>query len=320
MMALLVFKERLRVLYGRYAAYIDTAIRFLLSLTALLVLNENIGFMAQLKGAVPVLVLSLVCAFLPYGVIAAIIGAVMLLHVSAVSLEIAGLLAAAMLLILFLYYGFQPGDSWLLILTPLAFFLNIPYAIPLLAGLSCSLVSVIPACSGVCIYYILLHVKQNAGTLVGSGEVDIAEKYGQILKGVFSNEQMVVMVLAFAVAILTVYIVKNLSVDYAWNVAVAAGVVVETVISFVGGFVFNVSFSMVNFLVGMVVSVILALLYTFFIFTVDYTRTEYVQYEDDDYCYYVKAVPKIAVSAPDIKVQKINTRKNGKKHSRQHED
>ena len=57
------------------------------------------------------------------------------------------------------------------------------------------------------------------------------------------------------------------------------------------------------------VSVVIALVYTFFAFAVDYTRTEYLQYEDDDYYYYVKAVPKIAVTARDVKVQKINTRK-----------
>ena len=50
----------------------------------------------------------------------------------------------------------------------------------------------------------------------------------------------------------------------------------------------------------------LAAVYHFFVFAVDYTRTEYVQFEDDDYYYYVKAVPKIAISLPDVKVQRFN--------------
>ena len=33
----------------------------------------------------------------------------------------------------------------------------------------------------------------------------------------------------------------------------------------------------------------------------DYTRTEKVQFEDDDYYYYVKAVPKIKVTVSDTK-------------------
>ena len=45
------------------------------------------------------------------------------------------------------------------------------------------------------------------------------------------------------------------------------------------------------------------------IFSVDYTRTEYTQFEDDDYYYYVKAVPKMNIAAPDVKVQKINSTK-----------
>ena len=49
----------------------------------------------------------------------------------------------------------------------------------------------------------------------------------------------------------------------------------------------------------------------FLFFNVDYTRTEKVQFEDDEYYYYVKAVPKISVAAPDKKVKKINTKREG---------
>ena len=59
---------------------------------------------------------------------------------------------------------------------------------------------------------------------------------------------------------------------------------------------------------GTLVSGVIAAILDFFIFAVDYNRTEYVQFEDDDYYYYVKAVPKIAVTAPDKQVKKINTR------------
>ena len=320
MMALLVFRERLRVLYGKYAAYIDTAVRFLISFSALMAVSESVGFMTRLSGPVPALVLACLCAFLPYGLDAVIVGAFTLAHISVVSLEIAVLLAVAMLLIMLLYYGFQPGDSWLLLVTPLAFFLNVPYAVPLLAGLSCSLVSVIPACSGVFFYYMIIYVRQNAGTLTGSAAVDIAEKYSSIFGNVASNEMMIAMMAAFAVGILTVYFIRNRSIDYAWYIAIAAGMVVQAAIVFIGGFAFNVPFSIVQFLVGTVFSVALALIYNFLVFAVDYSRTEYLQYEDDDYYYYVKAVPKIAVSAPDIKVQRINARKGGKKHVRQYEE
>ena len=47
----------------------------------------------------------------------------------------------------------------------------------------------------------------------------------------------------------------------------------------------------------------------FFRFCLDYSRTEKVQFEDDEYYYYVKAVPKMTVSAPTNTVKKINTQR-----------
>ena len=59
-----------------------------------------------------------------------------------------------------------------------------------------------------------------------------------------------------------------------------------------------------------VLSVVLALgcavIYRFFVFSVDYSRTEYLQFEDEDYYYYVKAVPKSTIAMADVRVQKIN--------------
>ena len=43
----------------------------------------------------------------------------------------------------------------------------------------------------------------------------------------------------------------------------------------------------------------------FFVFNVDYSRTEHVQFEDDEYYYYVKAVPKNTVTAPQKRVKTI---------------
>ena len=44
----------------------------------------------------------------------------------------------------------------------------------------------------------------------------------------------------------------------------------------------------------------------FFLFGADYTRTEYLEYDDDDYYYYVKAVPKASVATSERSIKKIN--------------
>ena len=238
-----------------------------------------------------------------------LIGCVMVAHVYAVSMEMALITLMMILVVAVLYYGFKPGDSWLMILTPLAFLFKVPYAVAFLVGLGGSLISVIPVSCGVFLYYLLMYIRQNAGVLTGEGSVDIVQRYSQIIRSVCFNQTMMVMIAACAVGIMVVYLIRRLSVDYAWIIAIVAGTVAQLLVIFVGDFVFGVSVSAGTLIFGLLVSVMLAMIYNFFFFSVDYTRTEYVQFEDDDYYYYVKAIPKMAVSSTDVKVQRISGRK-----------
>ena len=257
-------------------------------------------------------VVALFSAFLPYGAIGCMLGAVMLAHIYAVSMETALITAVILIILILLYYGFQPGDSFWLVLTPVAFLLKIPFAVPLLAGLSGSLLTVIPVGSGVVIAFIISYVKQNAGLLTNDTSVDITQKFVQIIRNLLLNQEMMLMIMVCAVGILCVYLLHNMSLDYAWEIAIVTGTIAQLAAVFVGDFLFHVSMPVLQLLIGALLSLAVALLYHFFVFTVDYTRTEYVQYEDDDYVYYVKAVPKVAVTRTDVKVQRINNPVRGR--------
>lgn len=309
MTSLLLWKEHLKSFYNRYSYAVQPVIRFLFALCTFLSLNANIGYMNKLKNPLVVILVCLVSALLPYGAIVFLAGCLLVAHVYAVSLEMALITLVLILTVAILYYGFKPGDSYLIVLTPLAFLFKIPYAVPLLVGLGGSLASVIPVGCGVFLYYLIMYVKQNAGVLTNDAAVDIVQKYSQILKSVIFNQTMMVMIATCAVGIIIVYLIRRLSMDYSWIVAIAAGSVAELLVIFVGDFVFGVTVAVGQLILGILLSAVIAAVYNFFIFTVDYTRTEHVQFEDDDYDYYVKAVPKMNVSTPDVKVQKISTRK-----------
>lgn len=132
MIALLVLKEKLKQFYSKYSIYVTLAVKFLLGCLTFALISGNIGFMAKLNSPVILMGLAVVCAFLPYGVIVCLAAAVVLAHLSSVSLELTLILAVCFLIIAILYYGFQPGDSCLLLLTPIFYHFKIPYAIPLL--------------------------------------------------------------------------------------------------------------------------------------------------------------------------------------------
>lgn len=318
MTSLLLWKEHLKGFYSRYSHGIQPVIRFLFALCTFLSLNMNIGYMNKLRNPLVVLLLCVVSALLPYGAIVFLAGCLLVAHVYAVSLEMALITLILMVTVAILYYGFKPGDSYLIVLTPLVFIFKIPYVIPLLVGLGGSLASVVPVGCGVFLYYLVMYVKQNAGVLTNDASVDIVQKYSQILKSLIFNQTMLVMVATCAVGIIIVYLIRRLSMDYSWIVAIAAGSVAELLVIFVGDFVFGVTVSVGELILGILLSGAIAVVYNFFIFTVDYTRTEYVQFEDDDYYYYVKAVPKMTVTTPDVKVQKISTRKRSSRERSGH--
>lgn len=309
MTSLLLWKEHLKQFYNKYSYGVQPVIRFLFALVTFLSLNANIGYMNKLKNPLVIVLVCLVSALLPYGAIVFLTACLLVAHVYAVSLEMALITLVLILTVAILYYGFKPGDSYLIVLTPLAFLFKIPYAVPLLVGLGGSLASVIPVGCGVFLYYLVMYVKQNAGVLTNEGSVDIVQKYSQILKSVIFNQTMMVMIATCAVGIIIVYLIRRLSMDYSWLVAIVAGSVAELLVIFVGDFVFGVSVAVGQLIMGILLSAVIAVVYNFFVITVDYTRTEYVQFEDDDYYYYVKAVPKMTVSTPDVKVQKISSRK-----------
>lgn len=306
MMVLLEIKEQLRALYGKYSLISHGVTKLLLSFITLSLMNSNIGYMERLKSPLIVFGLSVLCAFLPYGAISFLMALVMLMHIYTISFDLTLITAVIMIMLALLYYGFQPRDSYWLLLTPVAFMLKIPYVIPLLAGLAGGLISVIPVSCGVIIYYITIYVKQNAGLLTNDESIDITQKYVQLIKALISNQTMFMMVAACAVSILMVYLIHNLSLDYSWIIAIVVGIIAQLAVIFIGDFKFDLSVPAGELIIGIIGSLIIAFIYHFFVFAVDYTRTENLQFEDDDYVYYVKAVPKIVVTKPDVQVKRIN--------------
>ena len=71
----------------------------------------------------------------------------------------------------------------------------------------------------------------------------------------------------------------------------------------------EVTVPIVQLLIGSVLSAAVAFGVKFFVFSVDYTRTERVQFEDDEYYYYVKAIPKNVIAEPKKTVKKIVSQK-----------
>ena len=116
---------------------------------------------------------------------------------------------------------------------------------------------------------------------------------------------MVVTIVAFAVTLTLVYVIRRLSIDYAWTIAMVAGAFVNIMVILIGDLMFDTEVSLLGAIIGTIISFLLTVVLQFFVFHVDYSRTEKVQFEDDEYYYYVKAVPKVTMARPEKQVKHI---------------
>ena len=318
MLDLLVLRDRLRGVYAKHGNFIDAAVRFFTALLAMALLNSGIGYMKQLLNPVIPIALALICSVCPWGGICWILALFMLAHIFAASVELALTTAAFLLIVALLYYGFTPGDSWIMILTPLLFALKIPYLIPILVGFLGSMVSVVPMSCGIVIYYILEYARANARPIAEGSASGITQQFVQMLTGIFGNRTMLLYIIAFAITLIAVRQIRSMSVDNSWHIAIIAGILLLLLSMFLGIMMFRISLKAGSLAAGCAVSFAAGEILRFFLFHVDYSRTEYTQFEDDDYYYYVKAVPKISVSAPEPRVQKLNRAR--KRRSREDSD
>jgi hypothetical protein len=98
---------------------------------------------------------------------------------------------------------------------------------------------------------------------------------------------------------LVVYIIRRLSVRYSWSIAIATGAIVQFLTVVILNSMLHGTVSAGLAFGGMIISIILNTILQYFCFDLDYNRTEKVQFEDDEYYYYVKAVPKNTVKLSD---------------------
>lgn len=310
MTKLLMIRERMRKIYGAYGTYIKPLLHFAVMLVSMIIINNNIGARGLLKNPAVVAVISLLGAFLSMKLITVLLALVIVAHMSAISIEIGAMVFLIMLIMYMLFFRFTPKDGIVLILVPLLFFIRIPYVVPIVVGMVCTPFSVISVSFGVLLFFILNYVGTNLDVITAAAS-DGMGQMTKIATEIFKSQGLYLTMIAFALVVLVVYFVKRLSVDYSWIIAVISGGVLCIVVMLIGALSFDLkeTISVSAIIVGGIISVLLALGIRFFIHSVDYSRTEYTQFEDDDFYYYVKAVPKIKVTTPEVKVKRINARK-----------
>ncbi|MBQ7556838.1 MAG: hypothetical protein IJT00_02125 [Lachnospiraceae bacterium] len=306
MSTLLVIKQNVKMFVGRWQMVLVPLLKFLLSLLTLTVVNSTLGYMGRLKSFPLVLVAALLCSFMPWGFTAFVAVAFVVLHMYALSMECALVMGAVFLLFYLLFSRFASRDQLAVILTPLCFYFHVPFAVPVTAGLLGNPGTAVSVGIGTAGWYMIRFVSMNEDLLSSLSDQEINQRVRTLIDGVMGNRDMRVLFIAFSLTVLAVTLIRRLSTDHAWTIAIVAGSVIEILSVLVLDIMFNGSFSVFAVIAGTLAGTAAGFVVEFFCFNLDYARQEKLQFEDDDYYYYVKAVPKMAVAVPEKRVRRIN--------------
>lgn len=306
MTTLLEMKQKIKNFYGEHDTWLLPLLKFLLAFLVFQTINSTLGFLEALDNIFIVLILSIICAVLPLNGMA-VLGCIMIVaHCYGVGVEVAAFSVLLLLLLMILFLRFTSRDNLALILTPAAFSLHMPAAVPVGAGLLRGPSCAVPACCGVVLYYFMEVVSDRSAVLQGK-ETESVQKLQILLDALINNQEMWLNILAFVVVLMVVYLISRTSSDYSWRIGDAAGAIIYILIMILGGMFLNVNINIGSAILSGVLAAVVGLVIEFAALGVDYSRSETTQFEDDEYVYYVKAVPKSFVAQAEKKIKNIST-------------
>ena len=309
MTSLVMARQMIKRFYSKYEAFVLPIIKFLIGLVCLLIINSRLGYMSQLNNFVIVLMVALMCSFMPLNFTVFVAAVFVLGHMYKLSLECLLVVGALFTILFLLYFRFSPRDTIAVLLTPICFIMKIPYVMPIAAGLLGGPTSAVSVGCGVVVYYVLEALIGGAGSINSLADEEMTTRLKFVIDTVLGNKPMLAFVFAFAITILIVYGVRRLRIYYAWFIAIGVGVLADIVLLLIFDLIFDTHVSGGSMILGSFVAILVGIVLQFLFFHVDYERTEKLQFEDDEYYYYVKAIPKVTVSNTQKKVKKINSSK-----------
>ena len=127
----------------------------------------------------------------------------------------------------------------------------------------------------------------------------------------FRNKEYILILAVLFAVFMIVHFLKRINYNYSVEIAIAVGTGAYIVLSLAAELALHTLTTqrLLTFVIGGLVSGALAILINSIYRPLDYSRTESVEFEDDEYNYYVKAVPKATFEKERVQVKRINKRK-----------
>jgi hypothetical protein len=151
---------------------------------------------------------------------------------------------------------------------------------------------IVPAITGTIVYQILYYIMNTEAVYAVEGVQEMVDTSILFVTNIIANREQWLIAFVLGVGVLVVYALRTRSFDHSWKAATAAGVVWLFAGFHLGSAFFGWEGPIENLAANLIMATLVGVFLEFLFFRVDYSKTEYLQFSDNEYYYYVKAIPK----------------------------
>ncbi len=306
MASLLILRGRIRHYFERHYTLIRGILKGIVVLIVLMLLTGRFpeGFFSGYKWIFPIVAVA--CGFLPDAIGILSIVAIVGIEVWQIS-TVQAVTLLMMIAIFFLLFGRKAKEQWyMLISVPTLSALHMGFSVPVVSALFAG-PSLIPALvMGVIIRFSLEGVAEYTATAQRiAGDTNMFAPLQYLINYIISNRLLWVALIVYTLTFTVVYLLRKMNFKYSPQIAILVGSIVLYTLEMVSNIIWELELNLILTSLLVILTMGIAYLFQFMHISLDYHGTRKLQFEDDEYCYYVTAIPKYNVAVGDKVVTKI---------------
>lgn len=308
MMTLLEIRGKIQAIYQKFSLIIVPLFKLIVGYFVFTQINTQIGYDARFTKTLVVLLMSLVSAITPWAMMVFLSLVLVLAHVYFASKFLALFVLAIFIVLYCFFLRFSSKQGLAAVLIPILAPFNLHFAVPMYLGLTQNPLSAFATVCGIVVYRMFAIIKSLTDIEVKMSMEDILQFYTDAVDAFLADKEMIALIAVFVVVIAAIYFIRKLPIDYSYEIALVAGMILNIVGLLVANLKIKLSIGLGKAILMSILSAVIVLVMHLFKRILDYSAVERVQFEDDDYYYYVKAIPKVKVAEKTHKVKHISKR------------
>ena len=310
MAQLVYFKEWLTTLYKRHVEIILPILKLLFAFFALSMFQRMFYYNEFIDKPWVFLAVSAVQAFLPISFLYYAISILIMINLWNVSMDIFLGFVIFFIICSLAFIRVDKKHAIIIIATVLLFYLKLEYLLPVLLGMSVGFGAILPAAAGIVTYFLSVYMTDVSTLLTTSTSSSFGMGLQRIVNLILIDKKLLVLLVTFALIIFITTLLCHIFYERAWMFAIFVGNIAMVLLLLFGRLIFELDYTIWRLFLEVILGIGCCYIYRFFRGIGDVSRIEKVSFEDDEYFYYVKAVPKIKVTEKNRNVTNIKSEEN----------